>query len=105
MSKNIHICKLSDIPANGIKDFALEGGEKVLIANFSDNYYAYNGNCPHQGTCLAEGFFDGAVLTCKNIYGSGISPPESPSALPKLHWKAISWRLKTARYMFARPMR
>ena len=64
MSKNMHICKLSDVPANGIKDFVLDGGERVLIANFSDSYYAYNGNCPHQGTCLAEGFFDGAVLTC-----------------------------------------
>jgi toluene monooxygenase system ferredoxin subunit len=64
MSKNIHVCKLSDIPTNGIKDFVIEGGERVLVANFSERYYAYNGNCPHQGTCLAEGFFDGAVLTC-----------------------------------------
>lgn len=64
MSKNIHVCKLSDIPTNGIKDFVIEGGEKVLIANFSERYYAYGGNCPHQGTCLAEGFYDGAVLTC-----------------------------------------
>jgi toluene monooxygenase system ferredoxin subunit len=60
----MHICKLSDIPANGIKDFVLEDGEKVLVANFRENYYAYNGNCPHQGTCLADGFYDGAVLTC-----------------------------------------
>jgi len=64
MSKNIHVCKLSDIPTNGIKDFVIEGGENVLIANFSERYYAYGGNCPHQGTCLAEGFYDGAVLTC-----------------------------------------
>jgi len=64
MSKNMHICKQSDIPVNGIRDFVLEDGEKVLVANFSEKYYAYNGNCPHQGTCLAEGFFDGAVLTC-----------------------------------------
>lgn len=64
VSKNMHLCKLSDIPANGIKDFVLEGGERVLVANFSEKYFAYNGNCPHQGTCLADGFFDGAVLTC-----------------------------------------
>lgn len=64
MSKNIHVCKLSDIPTNGIKDYVIESGEKVLIANFSERYYAYSGNCPHQGTCLAEGFYDGAVLTC-----------------------------------------
>jgi toluene monooxygenase system ferredoxin subunit len=64
MSNNMHVCKLSDIPANGIMDFVVGSGEKVLVANFRDQYYAYNGNCPHQGTCLAEGFFDGAVLTC-----------------------------------------
>lgn len=64
MNKNIHVCKLSDIPTNGIKDFVIEGGENVLIANFSERYYAYGGKCPHQGTCLAEGFYDGAVLTC-----------------------------------------
>lgn len=64
MNKSMHICKLSDIPVNGVRDFEIEGGERVLVANFSEKYYAYNGKCPHQGTCLAEGFFDGAVLTC-----------------------------------------
>ncbi len=65
MNKNMHICKLADIPVNGMKDFEIEGGLKVLVANFGEQYYAYNGNCPHQGTCLSEGFFDGAVLTCR----------------------------------------
>jgi len=61
----MHICNVKDIPDNGMKDFEIEGGTKVLIANFSERYFAYNGNCPHQGTCLSEGFFDGAVLTCR----------------------------------------
>ena len=74
MSKNMHICKLSDVPANGIRDFVLNGGERVLIANFSEN-------------------------------GTGISPPESLSALPKPPWKAIRSRLKTVRFMCGRPMR
>ena len=65
MTKNIHICHIRDIPANGMKDFDVEGGAKILVANFSERYFAYNGNCPHQGTCLSEGFFDGAVLTCR----------------------------------------
>jgi toluene monooxygenase system ferredoxin subunit len=64
MNKNIRVCKTGDVPTNGIKEYVIESGEKVLIANFSGSYYAYNGKCPHQGTCLAEGFFDGAVLTC-----------------------------------------
>ena len=65
MSNNIRVCSLSDIPVNGIRDFDTADGEKVLIANFSERYYAYDGNCPHQGTCLSEGFYDGAVLTCR----------------------------------------
>jgi len=65
MTKKIHICHIRDIPANGMKDFDVEGGAKILIANFSERYFAYSGNCPHQGTCLSEGFFDGAVLTCR----------------------------------------
>ena len=65
MNKNIHICNLDDVPTNGMKEFDTEDGAKVLIANFSEHYYAYSGACPHQGTCLAEGFYDGAVLTCR----------------------------------------
>ena len=64
MSKNIHICNRKDIPENGMKDFAIESGDRVLVANFCGRYFAYDARCPHQGTCLAEGFFDGAVLTC-----------------------------------------
>ena len=64
MKTNMRVCKLSDIPTNGIRDFVVESGDKVLIANFNERYYAYGGKCPHQGTCLSEGFYDGAVLTC-----------------------------------------
>jgi len=47
-----------------MKDYDIEGGLKVLIANAGDSYYAYQGICPHQEVCLAEGYYDGAVLTC-----------------------------------------
>lgn len=63
MSK-IRICNSAEIPTNGMKDYDIEGGLKVLIANAGDCYYAYQGICPHQEVCLAEGYFDGAVLTC-----------------------------------------
>lgn len=63
MSK-IHVCKASDIPADGMKSFDVSGGLKILIANAGPNFYAYQGICPHQEVCLGEGFFDGAVLTC-----------------------------------------
>lgn len=59
----IRVCKSSEIPANGMKTYEVEG-LKVLVANAGDNYYAYQGICPHQEVCLGEGFFDGSVLTC-----------------------------------------
>ncbi len=63
MSK-IRVCNTAEIPSNGMKDYDIEGGLKVLIANAGDYYYAYQGICPHQEVCLAEGYYDGAVLTC-----------------------------------------
>jgi toluene monooxygenase system ferredoxin subunit len=63
MSK-IRVCNSAEIPTNGMKDYDIEGGLKVLIANAGDCYYAYQGICPHQEVCLAEGYYDGAVLTC-----------------------------------------
>ncbi len=65
MNKNLYICNLDDIPANGMRDFDTGDGAKVLIANLDEHYYAYGGWCPHQGTCLAEGFYDGSALTCR----------------------------------------
>ena len=57
------ICKKSDIPQDGFKVFDVADG-KVLIANSDNAYYGYNGYCPHQEVCLAEGLYDGKVLTC-----------------------------------------
>jgi toluene monooxygenase system ferredoxin subunit len=47
-----------------MKEYDIEGGLKVLIANAGDRYYAYQGICPHQDVNLGEGYYDGAVLTC-----------------------------------------
>lgn len=65
MKKNMRVCNMSEIPISGMKDFKTEDGSNVLIANFGERYYAYSSICPHQGTCLSEGFYDGAVLTCR----------------------------------------
>jgi toluene monooxygenase system ferredoxin subunit len=64
MSRNVHLCNVSDIPVNGMQSFKTGDGLDILVANFNDSYYAYSDSCPHQGTCLSEGFYDGAVLTC-----------------------------------------
>ena len=62
--KRIHICKASDIPANGMKGFDTPLGVNVVIVNSGDAFYGYQRLCPHQDVCLDEGFFDGSTLTC-----------------------------------------
>ena len=39
-------------------------GLKVLIARSGEEYFACQATCPHQDVSLAEGLYDGSVLTC-----------------------------------------
>ena len=94
MKESTHICSLDEIPKSGMKNFATENGQQVLIANFGEKYFAYSGSCPHQGTCLSEGFYDGAVLTChKHLWqwditsGKAIGLAEAPLEKYKLEIK------------------
>jgi len=57
------VCSTADVPANGMKEVELEG-KTILIVNSGDEYYAFQGICPHQEVRLCEGLFDGSVLTC-----------------------------------------
>ncbi|MEW8026718.1 MAG: Rieske 2Fe-2S domain-containing protein, partial [Candidatus Thiodiazotropha sp.] len=65
MKKYMRICNLDEIPINGMRTFDAEDGSKILVANYGECHYAYSNICPHQGTCLSEGFYDGAILTCR----------------------------------------
>lgn len=58
------VCRTADIPPNGMKECATEGGLKLLVANAGDEYFAYQAVCPHQDVSLCEGIYDGCVLTC-----------------------------------------
>jgi toluene monooxygenase system ferredoxin subunit len=58
------ICRMAEIPANGLKECEAEGGLKLLVANSGGEYFAVQAMCPHQDVALCEGLFDGAVLTC-----------------------------------------
>ncbi|HEV7820172.1 MAG TPA: Rieske 2Fe-2S domain-containing protein [Burkholderiales bacterium] len=63
MSKTF-VCPKSNVPANGMVECAVEGGQKLLVANAGDEYFAYQAMCPHQDVALCEGLYDGSVLTC-----------------------------------------
>ena len=58
------VCRRADVPANGMAAFDAGDGLKVLIASSGEEYFACQATCPHQDVSLAEGLYDGSVLTC-----------------------------------------
>lgn len=58
------ICRVEDVPSNGLKECEVENSTPVLIINSGDDFFACNAICPHQEVPLCEGMFDGKVLTC-----------------------------------------
>ena len=57
-------CSTNDVSPGGLKECALEGGDKVLIARAGDEFFACQAMCPHQEVQLCDGLFDGSTLTC-----------------------------------------
>jgi toluene monooxygenase system ferredoxin subunit len=58
------VCRVADVPANGIREFEAEGGMKLLVASAGSEYFGYQAVCPHQDVPLCEGLYDGSVITC-----------------------------------------
>lgn len=58
------VCRVADVPENGLKEFELEGGLKLVIANAGGEFFGFQAVCPHQDVPLCEGVFDGSTLTC-----------------------------------------
>jgi len=58
------VCRVAEIPENGLKECELEGGLKLVVANSGGEFFGFQAVCPHQDVPLCEGLFDGAVLTC-----------------------------------------
>ena len=57
------VCRVEDVPANGMKAFAV-GGTSVLVAHTGDAFVAFQAMCPHEAIPLEQGIHDGCVLTC-----------------------------------------
>jgi toluene monooxygenase system ferredoxin subunit len=58
------VCRRAEVPANGMAAFDAGDGLKVLVASSGEEYFACQATCPHQDVSLAEGLYDGSVLTC-----------------------------------------
>ncbi len=58
------VCRVAEIPENGLKECEVEGGLKLVVANSGGEFFGFQAVCPHQDVPLCEGLFDGSVLTC-----------------------------------------
>ncbi len=63
MTKRL-VCRVADVPENGLKEYEVEGGLKLLVANAGGEFFGFQAVCPHQDVPLCEGLFDGSTLTC-----------------------------------------
>ena len=75
------ICKVNDIPKNGMKGFEING-RKIFIANVNENYYCNDSHCTHRGAPLEDGDLNRNVVTCPwhgaefdVTTGANLSPP------------------------------
>jgi nitrite reductase/ring-hydroxylating ferredoxin subunit/(2Fe-2S) ferredoxin len=57
------VCRVEDVPANGLKEFAVDG-TGILVAHTADGFVAFQAMCPHEAVPLEQGIHDGCVLTC-----------------------------------------
>lgn len=57
------VCKVSEIPIDGMINFKI-GGRDILVINSEDKYYAIDGVCTHAQCSLEKGILEGKVLTC-----------------------------------------
>ena len=58
------MCRVADVPENGLRECEAEGGLKLVVANAGGEFFGFQAVCPHQDVPLCEGLFDGATLTC-----------------------------------------
>jgi toluene monooxygenase system ferredoxin subunit len=58
------VCRRDEVPQSGMKEFAVDGGPRILVVNSGAEYFAYQAQCPHEAVALEQGIHDGSVLTC-----------------------------------------
>jgi toluene monooxygenase system ferredoxin subunit len=80
-TNRIAICKISEVPENGIKQFDV-GGKTLCVLNGGERFFACVAECPHERIPLCEGVFDGQSLTCiEHLWQWNLSDGGSPQGL------------------------
>lgn len=80
----VRVATLSELPDDSIVRVNA-GRFDVLVVRGTENYLVIPPSCPHMSAELADGFFDGCILTCsKHLWqwsvtdgGAAIGPAES----------------------------
>jgi len=57
------VCAAGEVPANGMKQFSVEGTD-IVVVDAGEARFAYQAYCPHETIPLEQGVHDGATLTC-----------------------------------------
>jgi len=64
MNRLVPGCTLADIPANRGRP-AFADGRLVVLFKVDGEIFALDDSCPHAGSSLAAGKFDGTTVTCR----------------------------------------
>ena len=64
MNRFIRVATLTDVPA-GHTRLVNVGGKSIALFNVGGDVYALDDSCPHAGSSLAAGKFDGAIVACR----------------------------------------
>ena len=65
MADFIEAARLDEIPA-GTSRFVRIADKDIALFNVDGNIYAIADTCAHQGSSLAQGKFEGKVVTCRS---------------------------------------
>ncbi len=57
------VANVSDV-APGCATTVVIDGREIALFNIAGTFYALDNTCPHQGGPLAEGWIEGATVTC-----------------------------------------
>jgi nitrite reductase/ring-hydroxylating ferredoxin subunit len=63
LDKVIRIASIRDIPPGAGRAYTV-GRYEVAVFNVDGAFHAIENSCPHQGGPLADGWMDGALVTC-----------------------------------------
>jgi toluene monooxygenase system ferredoxin subunit len=78
------VCRAADV-AEGLTEAEIAAGTSVLLMRSGEAVYACQAVCPHLDTLLAEGMWDGTVLTChQHLWQWNVAEGGEPMGLAEL---------------------